>query len=96
LAVPYRYFAPGVPDLAGVRTLGGDFNRGDIAEVMKDAAIIGDVVKHYRELADGMQGIVFGVDRQHSAEIAAAFEAAGITSAHVDGTMSAAEQAREG
>jgi DNA repair protein RadD len=87
---PYRYFAPGVPDLAGVRTLGGDFNRGDIAEVMKDAAIIGDVVKHYRELADGMQGIVFAVDRQHSAEIAAAFEAAGITSAHVDGTMSAA------
>jgi DNA repair protein RadD len=31
---PYRYFAPGEPDLAGVKVLGGDFNRGDIARVM--------------------------------------------------------------
>jgi DNA repair protein RadD len=67
---PYRYFAPGEPDLAGVKVLGGDFNRGDIARVMKDAALIGDVVKHYLELAEGLQGIVFGVDRQHSREIA--------------------------
>jgi DNA repair protein RadD len=67
--------------------LGGDFNRGDIADVMKDAALIGDVVKHYRDLADGMQGIVFGVDRQHSREIAEAFNAAGISAVHLDGAI---------
>jgi hypothetical protein len=89
---PYRYFAPGVPDLAGVRVLGGDFNRGDIAEVMKDATIIGDVVKHYRDLADGMQGIVFGVDRQHSREIAEAFNDAGISATNVDGSMNPKER----
>lgn len=88
----YRYYAPGEPDLAGVKVLGGDFNRGDLASVMKDAALIGDVVKTYQANAAGMQGIVFAVDRQHSAEVAEAFNAAGIIAAHVDGTMSPTER----
>lgn len=91
----YRYFAPGQPDLAGVRTLGGDFNRGDIADVMKNAALIGDVVKHYRDLADGLQGIVFGVDRLHSRELADAFNGAGVSAVHLDGATPTNERKRE-
>lgn len=84
----FRYFAPGKkPDLTGVHTTGGDFNRGELADVMGDADLIGDVVRHYRELADGKQGIIFGVDRKHSASIARAFQAAGIAAEHVDGSM---------
>jgi superfamily II DNA or RNA helicase len=91
---PYRYFAPGEPDLAGVKVLGGDFNRGDLASVMKDAKLIGDVVKTYRELADGMQGIVFAVDREHSRSMTEAFVAAGIRAAHVDGSMNRNDRKR--
>jgi superfamily II DNA or RNA helicase len=81
----YRYFAPGQPDLAGVRVLGGDFNRGDIAKVMGTSQLIGDVVATYLKLAEGLQGIVFAVDVQSAIHIAAAFNAAGITAAAVSG-----------
>jgi DNA repair protein RadD len=92
---PYRYFAPGEPDLAGVKVLGGDFNRGDLASVMKDAALIGDVVQTYLRLAEGLQGIVFGVDRQHSREIAEAFNAVGVSAVHLDGVTPTIERKRQ-
>lgn len=82
---PYRYFAPGEPDLAGVKVLGGDFNRGDIARVMGSAALIGDVVKTYLALAEGLQGIVFAVNVDHANAIAEAFNRAGIRAAAVSG-----------
>lgn len=91
---PYRYFAPGQPDLTGIRTRGGDYARDELADVMGDADLIGDAVQHYRELADGEQGITFGVDRAHSAAIADAFNRAGIAAAHIDGTMSDLQRAR--
>lgn len=84
----YRYFAPGQPDLTGVRSRGGDFARDEASAVMGDADLIGDAVDHYRDLANGEQGITFGVDRKHSQAIADAFNRAGIAAAHIDGSMS--------
>lgn len=91
---PYRYFAPGEPDLVGVRRSAGDFNRGDLGTLMDKPALVGDVVEHYLRLAPGEQGIVFGVDREHSAHIADAFRAEGVRAQHVDGTMTGAERDR--
>lgn len=84
---PYRYFAPGRPDLSGVRMVGGDYNRGELGAAMDKAALVGDVVEHYQRLAAGQQGIVFAVSVEHSKHIAAAFIAAGVAAAHVDGSM---------
>ncbi len=89
---PFRYFAPGQPDLSGVRTVAGDYSKTGIEEIMGEADLIGDVVRHYRELADGQPGIVFGVTRAHSASIAAAFQAQGIAAAHIDGSMGDVER----
>ena len=89
---PYRYFAPGQPDLLGVRTTAGDFNRGDLAKVMEDKGLIGDVVASYQRHASGMQGIVFAVDTEHSRLLAGEFRAAGILAEHVDGSMKKAER----
>jgi DNA repair protein RadD len=84
----FKLYAPsGDVDLGGVKTTAGDFNSGQLEAVMGNADLIGDVVKHYRELADGQPGIVFAVSREHSASIARAFQAAGIAAAHIDGTM---------
>jgi DNA repair protein RadD len=90
---PFRYFAPGRPDLAGVRSRGGDFARDELAAVMGDADLIGDAVEHYLAEACGEQGITFAVDRNHSRQIAASFNAAGISAAHIDGTMTKHERA---
>ena len=84
----FDYYAPGVPDLKGVRTTAGDFNRADLADFMDKPKLIGDLVTHYNRLAAGEQGIVFATSIEHSKHIATAFEQDGITAAHVDGELS--------
>lgn len=91
---PYTYYAPGKPDLLGVPTRAGDFNRGELGDVMDRPKLIGDVVEHYLRLAAGKQGIVFAVSRVHSQHIADAFIGNGVRAAHIDGSMSDRERAR--
>jgi DNA repair protein RadD len=81
----FDYYAPGKPDMVGVRTTAGDFNRGDLDDIMDKPRLIGDVVEHYLKLAPGQRGIVFAVSIEHSRHLADAFNAAGVKAAHVDG-----------
>lgn len=83
----YDYYAPTRPDLSDVPSLAGDFNRHALEDVMDKPTLIGDVVDHYKRLALGQQGIVFAVSRDHSRNLAEAFQAAGVSAAHVDGAM---------
>lgn len=84
---PFEYYAPGKPDLVGVHTVAGDFNRGEVAGAMDKPKLVGDIVEHYQRLAAGQQGIVFAAGREHSRHIAEAFASEGIRAAHVDGSM---------
>lgn len=80
---PYRLFAPPGVDMSGVRVRMGEFVAAEAqARVTK---LTGDVVSHYKRLADGKQALVFCVSRQHSREVVAAFNKAGIEARHVDG-----------
>lgn len=90
----FDYYAPGQPDLTGIHTTAGDFNRGEVAELMDKPRLIGDVVEHYGRLASGEQGIVFAASREHSRHMAEAFVASGTPAAHVDGAMPDRERAR--
>ncbi len=81
----YRAFAPSAPDLREVHTIAGDYNRGELGTVMDDGQIIGDMVRHYRERADGRIALYFGVGVEHSKHIAASFCASGIPACHIDG-----------
>lgn len=81
----YRAFAPSAPNLTGVHTIAGDYNRGELGGVMDDGVIIGDMVRHYRERASGKLALYFAVSVAHSKNIAATFSAAGIPAAHIDG-----------
>ncbi|MBB4616935.1 DEAD/DEAH box helicase [Sphingomonas abaci] len=83
----YRLYAPTTTDVASVAMQGGDFKREDLARVMDKPSIVGDAVQHYQRLAAGKRAIVFAVSIEHSRNIAAQFQAAGIPSAHVDGSM---------
>jgi DNA repair protein RadD len=89
----FDYYAPGQPDLTGIHTTAGDFNRGEIADLMDKPKLIGDVVEHYRRLASGHPGIVFAASREHSRHMAEAFSANGVRAAHVDGAMGDKERA---
>ena len=86
--VPAVCYAPFIPDLKGVKTSSaGDWADDALADVMGDAKIMGDVVRHWIELAEGRQTVVFGCNVAHSRELSRQFQNAGIKAAHVDGYM---------
>lgn len=84
----YDYFAPtSKVDLSRVRTRGGDFAVGDLAEVMDKSVITGDAVEHYRDLLNGRPAVAFCVSVRHAEHVAEQFMQAGFRAASVDGSM---------
>lgn len=84
---PYRLFAPAIPDLTGVTTAQGDYQRGSLAKAMDKPAIVGDAIAHYRNLCAGKRAVAFAAGVENSKHIAAQFNDAGIPAEHVDGSM---------
>ncbi len=82
---PFRAYAPTRPDLSGVHTKFGDFVHGEIEEAMDRPSITGDAIAHYQRLAPGKRAVVFCASVAHSQHVAASFQAAGISAAHLDG-----------
>jgi superfamily II DNA or RNA helicase len=80
--------------LGAVHTTAGDFNRGEVAELMDRPKLVGDVVEHYHRLAPGEQGIVFAASREHSRHMADTFSGEGVPAAHVDGSFPDRERER--
>lgn len=85
---PYEYYAPPtLLDTSDVPMLGGDYKIDDLAKRTNQPDITGDAVEHYKELLGGKRAVLFAVNIQHSKDVAAAFCAAGIPAAHIDGEM---------
>lgn len=90
---PYDYYAPQLADLSGLKTKAGDYVQSAAAALLDKPKIYGDVVEHYRKLADGRQAICYCPTIDYSKATAASFAAAGITAVHFDGdTPSAARE----
>jgi DNA repair protein RadD len=90
---PFRYLAPKTPiDLSGVRSLGGDFNSGDLEQAVDQDGITGNVVEHYEQHLAGRTAIAFCVTVKHAEHVAQRFRDAGIPAASIDGTMSSDER----
>jgi superfamily II DNA or RNA helicase len=81
---PYRYYAPGKPDLAQD---GGGLNRRNAAEVMGSAKLIGEAVDSWGERAEGLRTINFELSRRASLDTVEAFRTSGVSAIHVDGDM---------
>lgn len=82
------YFIYGVdnPDLSGIKTTAGDYNRGELAERMEnDRILVGNVAAHYQKHAMGKLNVTFATSREHSRMLNQSFLDAGIPSACVDG-----------
>lgn len=83
--VPTRVFAPSKPDLAGVKKTGGDYNQGGLQKAMDKAALTGDIVEHWRRLAENRTTVLFAAGIEHSIHLRDAFRAAGVVAEHLDG-----------
>ena len=82
----FRYFSHADKiDLHNVRTKFGEYVNSDLAKVMGDKKIIGNIVDNYNRHAAGKSAICYCVNVKHSKQVADAFNKKGICAAHCDG-----------
>jgi DNA repair protein RadD len=84
-----RVFAPFTPDMAGVKTVAGDYDQHAVSELMDKTSITGDIVKHWLSHAKGRKTIAFAASVAHSEHIRDAFVQAGVSAQHLDATTPA-------
>lgn len=77
----YRIFAPpNTLDLSPVTiTAGGDYSPDPLRKAVNRARITGDIVEHYKRHAGNGLGITFAVSVEAAQELAAAYEASGVS-----------------
>lgn len=92
--VPSRVWAPSRPNLDAIKISKGDYDEKDLDKLINRADLVGDIVKHWKNLAGNRQTVVFAVNIAHSKAIRDSFLAAGIKADHVDGTTPADERAK--
>jgi DNA repair protein RadD len=85
----YRMFAPPPPNLEGVHTIAGDFNRKELSQAMTASSVMGDVISHYKKHAPGRRMVLFAWSIDASMSLAERFRQAGIPAEHVDGDTDA-------
>lgn len=81
----YVLYAPSKADMSGVRSIGGDYHKGDLNKAMQASRVTGDVVLEYKRRAGGKRAIAFAWSIESSKDIARRFREAGIPAEHVDG-----------
>ena len=83
--VTENVLAPVEMDLGDVRTVAGDYHKGELGEKMNKPDLIGDIVATWQREGEGRSTIMFGVDRAHAMATHQQFLRAGISSGYVDG-----------
>ena len=81
---PFKYYAPSMIDTSKLKKRGGEFTKDSIDESMK-SVIYGDVLKHYKELADGKQAIVYTHSIKSAEQVADEFNQNGYKAIAISG-----------
>lgn len=84
----YDAFAPVVPNMKGIHKRAGEFAKGEMESALDTGEILGGIVENWKKLADGKKTIGFAISVKHSEDIVAAFNAAGVSAAHLDAKSS--------
>lgn len=85
--VPFRTLSIPLTDFArSTRRPGGEFNLKKMSAAYNKQQLVGDVVAHYTEHAEGRSALCFAASVEHSKELRDAFNACGYRAEHVDGT----------
>ena len=84
----YDYYAPDLNlDVDKVDMVAGEYNNGQLTEIMCNGAIYGDVLKYYNVLGEGRQAIAYCTSIRHSIQTANMFNKNGIAAVSIDGSM---------
>ena len=96
LLAPLRAFAPGKPDLDGIKLVAGDYHQGQLSDRMSGKAIVADVVTTWLDKAENRPTLLFAVDRAHADLLQRQFVASGVTAAYVDANTERDERTKIG
>ena len=89
----YDYYAPDLNlNFDSVDLVAGEYNNGQLTDLMCQRAIYGDVIKYYRKLGENRQAIAYCTSVRHSEQTAKEFCENGISAISIDGSMSQKER----
>jgi superfamily II DNA or RNA helicase len=89
----YDYYAPDLNlNIESVDMVAGEYNNGQLTDLMCQSAIFGDVLKYYRMLGEDRQAIAYCTSVKHSEQTAKMFNDNGISAISIDGGMSMKER----
>lgn len=92
----FTVYAPDVPDLSKVKTVSGDYQQSQLAEVMSEGGLVGHVADTWLKDGENRPTLCFAVNRSHAADLRAQFAARGVASEYVDGNTDRVERNRIG
>lgn len=81
----YEVFEPKPPDLSGVETKLGDYEKHQAEGVMDTPTITGDAIREYKKHSDQKRAVAFCVSVAHSEHVAQQFRDAGVPAIHISG-----------
>lgn len=83
---PYNYYAPKLIDTEKLKLNSmKEFSSTSVNSAMDDKTIYGDVIKHYKQLANGKQAIAYCHNVEASKQVADEFKQEGFNAIHIDG-----------
>lgn len=83
--VPAIYYgATKLPDLKGIPTVAGDYNKKELGKRVDKPKLVGDILDNFLRIAPERQTVVFATNVKHSQHIKAVFEKNGISIEHID------------
>ena len=89
----YDYYAPDLNlDIDSVDMVAGEYNNGQLTDLMCQSTIYGDVLKYYQQLGENRQAIAYCTSVKHSEQTAKMFCDNGIKAISIDGSMSQKER----
>jgi DNA repair protein RadD len=84
----FKTFAPSEPDLAGVKSIAGDFDEAGLADAMDRSVVTGDIVDTWLKRGEERSTFCFCVNRRHAQHVAERFVEAGVAAEYMDGATS--------
>lgn len=90
----FKVFAPSSPDLNGVATVAGDFNKKQLGAAVDKAPLVADIVSTWLEKSQNRGTICFAVNRTHAKHIQTLFEKAGVSTGYMDAYTDLEERAK--
>lgn len=90
--VPEEIYCPHIIDTSSLKIVAGDFKKDQLAKLVTQGEIVGNVIQDYIQYGEGRPSVCFAVNIEHSKQLRDEFIRQGIPSVHCDASSSDEER----